>query len=249
MRKPKLWLAALLTANLLLVITVFWLLNPEPLKRDPPRPVPWNLPDHRLAKKQVEYTAEGTLKIQVDHALLPGVTPAMVAWFYRILPISTLEYQGVTYPLYHFFHPTEHGTIWIADAASDGQPGMGQGAVVARDEWFGPYDSRGAARLTSFSDVGMVAEAQVAGINFVTIRHSFTAAEGGTQYRLEALIGNDLPLIGALLNLYLRTQVYHPAMVKEWLRHQVEEVGSLPFLLPQIYAQRNPRNHYVFIAE
>jgi hypothetical protein len=219
MRKPTLWQAALLTATLLLVITVFWLLNPEPLKRDPPRLVPWDLPDHRLATKQVEYTADGTLKIQVDHVLLPGVTPAMVAWFYRILPISTIEYQGVTYPLYHFFHPTEHGTIWIADAANDGQPGMGQGAVVARDEWFGPYDSRGAA------------------------------AEGGTQYRLEALIGNDLPLIGTLLNLYLRTQVYHPAMVKEWLRHPVEEVGSLPFLLPQIYAQRNPLNHYVFIAE
>jgi hypothetical protein len=249
MRKPTLWITALLLSALLLAIMVFWLLNPEPLKRDPPRQLPWELPDHHLATKQVEYTADGTLKVRIDHALLAGITPEMVSWFYRILPISTIEYRGVTYPLYHFFHPTEHGTIWIAEPASDGQPGMGLGAVVARDEWFGPYDSRGAAKLTVFSDAGMVAEARVAGIQFGTIQHSFTATEGGTQYRLDAHIGTDLPLLGPLLNLYLRKQIYHPAMVNEWLRHQVEEVGSLPFLLPQIYAQQNPANHYVFIAE
>lgn len=245
----RIYLVALLLLAPLLIVSAFWLYNPEPLERDPPRQLPWELTDHRLAGKQVEYTSNGTLQIQVDHLLLTGVTPAMVAWFYRVLPISTIEYQGVTYPLYHFFHPTEHGTIWIAEPASDGRPGMGQGAVVARDEWFGPYDSHGAARLTSFSDAGMVAQAQVAGIHFATIQHIFTAAEGGTRYRLEANIGSDLPLVGALLNLYLRTRVYHPDMVNEWLRHQVEEVGSLPFFLPQIYAQRNLENHYVFTKE
>ena len=249
MRIAGIGVAAVLLSALLLIILAFWLYQPEPLQRDPPRQLPWALPDHHLATKRVEYTANGRLQIQVDHALLPGITPAMVAWFYRVLPISTIEYQGLTYPLYHFFHPTEHGTIWIAEPASDGRPGMGQGAVVARDEWFGPYDSRGAARLTSFSEAGMVAEAQVAGIQFATLQHNFTAADGGTRYRLEAHIGADVPLLGALLNLYLRTQVYHPDMVNEWLRHQVEEVGSLPFFLPQIYAQRNPENHYVFIEE
>jgi hypothetical protein len=33
-------------------------------------------------------------------------------------------------------------------------------------------------------------------------------------------------------------------MLREWKRHQVEEVGLLPHFLPTLYAQRNDRNMY-----
>ena len=33
-------------------------------------------------------------------------------------------------------------------------------------------------------------------------------------------------------------------MLREWQRHQVEEVGLLPNFLPALYAQRNDRNIY-----
>ena len=33
-------------------------------------------------------------------------------------------------------------------------------------------------------------------------------------------------------------------MLREWKRHQVEEVGLLPNFLPALYAQRNDRNIY-----
>ena len=39
----------------------------------------------------------------------------MVSWFYQQLPISTVELHGVTYPLYHIFHPSEHGTLRVLD--------------------------------------------------------------------------------------------------------------------------------------
>lgn len=237
---------SVLLLSLVAIVFGAWLLSPGPIERDPPRQLPWVMPDHRQALKQVSYTSGGIIEIEVEHPLLKGVSPEMVAWFYRQLPISTIEYLGETYPLYHFFHPTEHGTIWIEEPASDGSPGMGRGAIVARDEWFGPYDSRGSARLVSFSSDGMVALAKVAGIQFGRIQHHFIAAEGGTQYRLEARIGSDLPLLGPLLNFYLRKRIYHPAMIEQWLRHQVEEVSTLPFLLPQIYVQESSDNHYRF---
>lgn len=79
------------------------------------------------------------------------------------------------------------------------------------------------------------------------MEHHFSAADGGTRYRLEALIGSDLPLVGPLLNSHLRKRIYHRAMIAQWLRHQVEEVSCLPFFLPQIYAQRGgDRRHYSF---
>ncbi len=247
MRTPVVLMSATVLFFLLLAGIVAWLVNPGPLSRDAPRKLPWVLPDHRLAVKQVSYGPGGMIEVDVEHPLLRGISPEMVAWFYRQLPISTVAYRGTTYPLYHFFHPSEHGTIWVVEPASDGSSGMGQGAIVARNEWFGPYDSRGSARLVSFSASGMVAEASVAGIRFARIEHHFSAAQGGTRYRLQALIGSDLPLVGPLFNIYLRKRIYHRAMINEWLRHQVEEVSSLPFFLPQIYAQRNgERRHYEF---
>ncbi len=70
----------------------------------------------------------------------------MLAWWYRQLPVSSVEVGGVRYPFYHVFHPTEHGRIRVLEPATDGKAGMGVGALVEREEWFGPFDSKGAGR-------------------------------------------------------------------------------------------------------
>ena len=36
-------------------------------------------------------------------------------------------------------------------------------------------------------------------------------------------------VLGSLLNLYLRKRVFHPQMIAQWQRHQIEEVSSLQF--------------------
>ena len=60
-----------------------------------------------------------------------------------------------THTFYHLFHPSEHGRIRVAEPATDGTPGMGVGALVEREEWFGPFDSKGDGRITQFSSKGM----------------------------------------------------------------------------------------------
>ena len=220
-------------------------LGPASIERDPPRELPWVLPDYRDANTSWEIGPGGKIHTRVEHFFLEDISPAMVAWFYRQLPISTVEYRGVTYPLYHIFHPTEHGTLWVLEPAPDGTPGMSAGAMIMREEWFGPFDSRGAARIVEFSDAGMLAIPEVAGLEIGRVRHSLRAVNGGTAYRVDSVIGSDLPLIGPLINLYLRKQVFHPAMLEQWRRHQVEEVASLQFFLAQIYAQREHGRHFV----
>lgn len=238
----KLLLSALIAMLALAAYIVYF--ASSPVQRDEPRDLPWTLPDYRGAATSWRVGDDGKIYTTVEHYFLPDITPAMVAWFYQQLPIATVELDGRTLPLYHLFHPTEHGRLWVLEAAPDGTPGMAQGAVIQREEWFGPFDSRGAARLVEFSDAGMLAIPEFAGIAIGSVRHSYAAQNGGTRYRVDTVIGADLPLLGPLLNWYLRTQVFHPDMLAQWQRHQVEEVSSLAFFLPGLYAQRGAQGHY-----
>jgi len=242
------WSGAVLLLFAVLLVIAVWILQPAPLERDAPRDLPWDLPDYRLARTSWEIGPQGKIYTRVEHFFLEGISPGMVAWFYQQLPISSIEYRGVTYPLYHIFHPTEHGTLRVVEAAPDGAPGMARGALISRDEWFGPYDSRGTARIREFSNEGMLAIPEVAGMAIGEVRHSFKAENGGTRYRVDTVIGTDTPVLGGLLNLYLRKRVFHPEMIAQWQRHQIEEVSSLQFFLPQLYAQRENAPHFYLIS-
>lgn len=235
-------------AALILIAFGVWLASPSPLERDAARDLPWELPDYREASTRWHIDALGRINSEVEHFFLEGISPEMVSWFYQQLPVSTVSYQGTVIPLYHIFHPTEHGRIRVVGAADNGVPGMGKGGRIMREEWFGPFDSRGTARIEEFSSSGMLAIPEAAGLSLGEVRHSFKAIDGGTSYRVDAVIGSDLPLIGGLINYYLRKRVFHPAMMEQWQRHQIEEVASLQFFLPRIYAQRDRGNHF-FLEE
>ena len=232
-------LGLLFLAGALGLVWVFKPLIPGPLYRDPPRDLPWELPDYRGAETEWHVAQDGRIHNRVEHFFLSGITPQMLAWFYRQLPEAEVEYRGVVYPLYHIFHPTEHGRLRVLEPAADGRPGMAVGALVEREEWFGPYDSRGAARIAEFSPAGFLALPQVSGFSLGEVRHSFEGSQRGTTYRVEAIIGSDIPLLGVAINYFVRTWVFHPEMLAQWQRHQVEEVSSLQFFLPALYAQRD----------
>ena len=213
-------------------------------KHDPPRQLPWTLLDVGTADTSHELLADGRIHLRIRHRPLAGVTPEMLAWWYRILPISEVEFDGALRPMYHLFHPYEHGRIWVEKAAADGQPGVGTGGAVARYEWFGPYDSEGSARVLELSPRRFVAQPRFAGVDIGEFRHEWEKSSEGATYVVDSLIGVDWPIIGPWVNALLRRYVFSEAMLREWTRHQVEEVGLLPNFLPALYAQRNDRNLY-----
>jgi hypothetical protein len=213
-------------------------------KHDPPRNIPWPLRDAGQAVTSHEVLPDGRIRLSIVHRPLPGVTPQMLAWWYRVLPLGVVEFDGATRPLYHLFHPTEHGRIWIEEPADDGQPGVGAGGVVARYEWFGPFDSEGAARVVELSPKRFVTRPTVLGFTIGEIRHTWGTSTQGATYSVDTVIGVDWPLVGPWVNALLRRYVFSEGMLREWKRHQVEEVGLLPHFLPQLYASRNDRNVY-----
>jgi hypothetical protein len=213
-------------------------------KHDPPRNLPWPLREVSPGQARHEVLPDGRIHLTIEHRPLPGVTPEMLAWWYRVLPLGQVEFGGTMHPLYHLFHPFEHGRIWIEAPAGDGQPGVGPGGVVARYEWFGPYDSKGSARVVELSPQRFVTRPRMARLTFGEIRHEWGPSAQGASYRVDSLIGVDWPVIGPWVNMLLRRYIFSEGMLREWERHQVEEVGLLPHFLPTLYAQRNDENIY-----
>ena len=168
--------------------------------RDAPRHFPWPNADYTTASYSHEVLPDGRIRLSITHLPLDGITPEMLAWWYQVLPVSSVEVQGQHYPFYHLFHLSEHGKIWVAEPATDGRPGMGVGALVGRQEWFGPFDSQGTGRITEFSARGMTVRPELAGLWLGEIRHRYEATATGSRYRVESLIGVDWPLIAPAVN-------------------------------------------------
>jgi quinoprotein glucose dehydrogenase len=213
-------------------------------KHDPPRHLPWPLLDVGTAVTSHEVLPDGRIRMLIQHRPLPGVTPAMLAWWYRVLPISQVAFDGAVRPMYHLFHPFEHGRIWIASPAADGRPGVGAGALVGRYEWFGPHESKGSARVIELSERRFVVRPRAMGISIGEIRHEWGMSPDGATYGVETVLGVDWPVVGPWINALLRRYVFDEDMLREWRRHQVEEVGLLANFLPELFAQRNDSNMY-----
>jgi len=235
---------AIVTAVLLAGVAALWLKPAGGLLHDAPRQLPWSVPDYRPAKTAHTVLPDGRIRIEITHLPLNGIRPEMLAWWYRQLPVSSVEVGGVRYPFYHVFHPTEHGRIRVLEPATDGKAGMGVGALVEREEWFGPFDSKGAGRVTQLSAAGMTVVPEVAGFEFGEIRHTFEATATGTRYRVVSIIGVQWPLVGGAVNGLIRRAMYPQAMLTQWERHQVEEVGMLQHFLPQLYNSQPQGNLY-----
>lgn len=228
--------------SLLLVVglVAFMWLKPMPeFDHDQARNLPWQLPDYRAANSQVEILDDGRLHIQIEHLPLVDITPKMVSHFYQVLPITQVLLKGDIMPLYHIFHPTEHGHIEIKEPGLNGIAGMSEGALVYRQEWFGPFNSKGAGRIVKKTDTVMVAQPEMMGLNFGRITHRFEQTHSGTRYTLDSIVGSDLPIIGPLINYYIRHKMFTPNMVQQWLRHQIQEVSSLQFFARELYQARN----------
>jgi hypothetical protein len=231
-----------LSVSTLILIAVsilfFFIFKGPPFVIGPPRPHFWDYPKLEEATYSSEILSDGKLLIQIRHPLLKGVTPEMISWWYKNLASGKYSIQGVKYEFYHLFHLTEHGKTTVVKAATDGSAGMGKGATIYRQERFGKFLSKGYGRVEEFSQNGFVVTPIMGPLDLGRIEHQFISKEKGTYYTVRTVLGSDLPIIGSVINFYIRNCPFRPEIVQEWIRHQVEEVGSLVNYLPQIYSQQ-----------
>jgi hypothetical protein len=217
------------------LIIVFALPRPS-VEIEQPRPAMWPYPSVEQATYTYWLDDAGKLRIHLLHPVLQGVTPKMLAWWYQNLAIGQAEFDDVMYTYYRLFHLSEHGQNRILEPSTDGSPSMGVGALVYRQETFGPYASKGQARVLEFGPNGYLVAPVMGPFSLGLVKHTFElVATGGTLYTVEIELGSDIPVLGYVLNKFIQMNQFSPPVITEWLRHQVEEVGSLVHYLPDLY--------------
>lgn len=236
----KFMLGSILLIPILAVIVLFSLPGPK-FEIEAARPTFWSYPKLSEATYKTEIMDDGKILIELQHPILKGVSPEMISWWYRNLSTGRATMEGKEYDYYHLFHLTEHGQTSVVTPATDGTKGMGVGAVMYRQERFGPYLSKGKGRVESFDVNGYVVIPVMGPLEFGRIEHKFLEQNGGTLYTVKSILGSNAPIIGPLLSYYIRTKQFPPEVVQEWIRHQVEEVGSLVHFLPKLYQEEKSK--------
>jgi hypothetical protein len=223
----------------ILIVAIMFLLPRPSFEIEPERPKFWGYPSVKDASYKVEVLNDGKLLIQIKHPVLKGVSPEMLAWWYRYLGSGKVTIEGKLYDFYHLFHLSEHGQTRVVEPSTDGTDGMGVGAIVYRQERFGSFLSKGKGRVLAYGSNGFTVVPVLGPLELGKIEHVFEALPEGTLYTVKTILGSDAPIIGGFLSFYLRAKQFPPELVNEWIRHQVEEVGSLPHFLPKLFEQRN----------
>ncbi len=73
------------------------------------------------------------------------------------------------------------------------------------------------------------------------LEHTFTPVEGGTLYENSITLGPDGFAARHVFNSLIRPRVFPDHKAHAWLRHSVEEIGNLQFLLPTLYGRQTDR--------
>ena len=90
----------------------------------PPRPIPWTMKPLSSAKTWERTLPDGRRELRIQHDLIRGVTPRMLAWWYRNIE-GEMELGGKTYPRYLIWHPIDHVHYRVVRRLSDGSVGVG----------------------------------------------------------------------------------------------------------------------------
>lgn len=220
---------------IVLFLTLFVVKSLNTVYQDPARTLPWSQHDISQARSSYQILDNGQIEINITHVPLQDISPQMVAWFYQHLPVSKVKINDKTYPWYHIFHHSEHGVIEVREAANNGEVGMHLNALIHRKEWFGSFVSQGSGRIIEFANSHMRVKPEALGLHFGDITHSYQQEDDVTIYSLNAKIGADIPVFGAIINYFIRQFMFTDAMLEQWLRHQKEEVANLNQFLPALY--------------
>jgi hypothetical protein len=201
----------------------------------PPLSLPWSMKALESAKSSLSYDEFGRMVLRIRHDLLKGLSPEMVAWWFRNIG-GEMDLDGRRLNKYRVWHPFDHIFWQLVQPGPDGRASAGAKFRIVEAFGRNPecyidiIDTVTRLDSTGFTGVSYAFGQQISNLN-----HDFTAVDGGTQYVSTLTIGSTLPLFGRILNRLIRRAVFSEAMGRAWLKHNVEEVGVLEHIIPRIY--------------
>jgi hypothetical protein len=170
--------------------------------------------------------------VTIDHRPLADVTPGMLLdWFAHLG--GTMVYGGVVIDRYLAWHPIDHIRWELARPAPGG--GAAEGARFRIVEAFGgPPDFKVDVvdRVEKLDETGIRLVQRVAGVVVFQLEHTWSAGSDGVHYVSVLDIGARSGLFSPVNRLLCRR--FPDEMMRAWIRHNIEEVGQLEYLLPQL---------------
>jgi hypothetical protein len=195
------------------------------------------LRDTGTAQTHVASFPGSRMRVTIDHLPLRGVTPAMLSWWFRHIGDATV-YAGETMPGYLAWHPLDHIHWSLARPAPDG--GAGEGARFRIVEAFGRCEEfyvDTTDTVEKLDDTWIRLVRRVLGSPVLQLEHTWSASEHGTHYVSVLDVGSRSRLLRPV-NRFLTTQVFPESLLRAWVRHNIEEVGYLEHLLPEVVRRR-----------
>ncbi len=196
------------------------------------RPVLFPLRSVDTAAVRYTSAAHGRRRVTIVHRPLAGVTPPMLLdWFTGL--DGTVYYGGVVIDRYLAWHPLDHIRWELARQAPGG--GAAEGARFRIVEQFGgrpEYRVDVIDRVEKLDETGIRLVQRLAGVVIFQLEHTWSPGCDGTHYVSVMDIGARSALLTPLNRLLIRR--FGDDMLRAWVRHNIEEVGQLEYLLPSI---------------
>ncbi|MGV0834512.1 hypothetical protein [Mycolicibacterium thermoresistibile] len=188
----------------------------------------------------VRYTAapHHRRRASIVHRPLAGVTPDMLLdWFTHL--DGVIDYGGVTIDRYLAWHPIDHIRWELAAPAPGG--GAGEGARFRIVERFGgrpEFHVDVVDRVEKLDETGIRLVQRIAGVMVFQLEHTWSPGPEGAHYVSVLDVGARSAWFSPVNRLLCRRFPDH--MMRAWVRHNIEEVGQLEYLLPQLSGEAEP---------
>jgi hypothetical protein len=209
----------------------------RPMTLPEPRPVLHPLRTTDSARSTIRRLSHHRMRVTIDHQPLAGITPPMLLWWFRHIG-DDIDYAGERMSAYLAWHPLDHITWELARPAPGG--GADEGASYRIVEAFG-RDERfrvdSVERVEKLDETGIRLVRRIAGVRIFQLEHTWSWGPDGTHYVSVMDLGSRLRA-ATPVNRHLTSRVFPEAMAEAWIRHNVEEVGVLEHLLPDVLRQR-----------
>ena len=196
------------------------------------RPVLYPLRPVESATVQFLKAPHQRRRVTIDHQPLAGVTRQMLLdWFTHL--DETILYGGKVIDRYLAWHPIDHIKWELARQAPTG--GAAEGARFRMVEAFGgrpEYKIDEVARVEKLDETGIRLVKRIGGVPVFQLEHIWSAGADGAHYITVMDLGVRSALISPV-NRIVR-QRFPDDKVRAWVKHNIEEVGQLEYLLPQL---------------
>jgi hypothetical protein len=201
-----------------------------------PLPISWQPKKLASARSGVQVLPDGRLHCWIEHEVLQGITPRMLAWWFRHLE-GDMDFEGGRWPRYRVWHPLDHVQVSYARRLPDGQVGVGAQLHIVELLNRNPrYRVDVLSDIVRLDEQGFGHRPRWHGLRMAAMDYRFEAVPGGTRFINSLTIGLASPWARPL-NRLVRRFVFDAARADAWILHNIEEVGQLERFLPALYAR------------